>query len=233
MSWYWPLFTSALLSSLSHPHILSDSEPRVSFNKKPLLHLYSQHGERRPSYCLYDICANGKFVFALEGLIVHNTQHECDRSRQQRGQLTYIVEVAVGPPFWTVSAFQGAGLWTEEHSLVLLPHCRNFLCTTHTWGWPILSGSGCHPVCWRWWRRYTGPQSGNTGCRCCCSCPGFDWPRQRWSSSLRYCRTLRVQIIQRSLNDISFNKYGKGIERVQVLQQKTTWNTYVAVLSMN
>lgn len=128
MSWYWPLFTSTLLPSLSHLHILSDSEPRVSFNRKPLLHLYSQQGRGVQVSCLYDVCANDKFVFVLEGIIVHNIQHKCDRSWQQRGRLTYIVEVAVGPPLWAVSAFQGAWLWKEEHSLLLLPHCPNVSC---------------------------------------------------------------------------------------------------------
>lgn len=129
-------FTSTLLPSFSHPCIFYHTQSQgLDLTRNPSSSLFPAR-ERRPGSCLYDVCANDKFVFALEGIIAHNIQHACVPSWQQRGQLTYIAEVAVGPPFWAVSTFQGAWLWKEEHILVLLPHCPNVPCK--------LTGEGGH-----------------------------------------------------------------------------------------
>lgn len=63
---------------------------------------------------------------------MHNIQHECDRPRQQGGQLTDIVEVAVGPPFWAVSAFQGAWLWKGRAQFGAAAALSNGSMQTHT-----------------------------------------------------------------------------------------------------
>lgn len=81
-------------------------------------------GWRCPGQCLFDVCTDDTFVFALEGVILQSTkfnQYEVCHGKRE-GKLTYIIEVAVGSPFWAIPAFQGAWLRKEEHSSVLLPY---------------------------------------------------------------------------------------------------------------
>lgn len=60
--------------------------------------------------------------------------HGCDISWQQRGALTYVIEVAVGSPFWAVSAFQGAWLWKGRVQVGAAATLSKWSMQTHTEG---------------------------------------------------------------------------------------------------
>lgn len=84
--------------------------PKVTSNKKPVVHLHSPRGScvQAGAYVMFVLTTH----FALEGTTLRSpkVQHVCGASWEERGELTYIVEVAVGSPFGAVSAFQGARL---------------------------------------------------------------------------------------------------------------------------
>lgn len=101
---------------------------KVISNKKPLVHLHSQQGGsvHAAAYIMFVLTTHPSFSPWRNGPTKFRSS-VCVQCIMVGGgavrELTYIIEVAVGSPFWAVPAFQGAWLREEEHSWVLMSLC--------------------------------------------------------------------------------------------------------------